>query len=140
FLDDPLEHRWIALVVPRAFRIDDRDRSALADAEAVRLRAQHPALVRQAEFLQPLLQEVPRLDAARLVAALGIRLIAAQEDVPLAHGYADRLRELLLGIGGHESTIDELERILLACRHACGSHGPQRHRDAEVLGLLSLCL
>ena len=51
FLDDPLEHRRIALAVPGAFRIDDGDRAAFADAQAVRLGAQDAALLGQARAL-----------------------------------------------------------------------------------------
>ena len=59
FLDDPLEHRRIALPVPRAFGIDDGDRPAFADAQAVRLGAQDAALLGQAELLQPPPSESP---------------------------------------------------------------------------------
>src|SRR5262245_29300016 len=61
FLNDPLEHRRIALAVPRAFRINDGDRAGLADAEAVRLRAEH-AVVGQTELDETPLQIVPRHD------------------------------------------------------------------------------
>ena len=53
FLDDPLEHRRIAVPVPGALGIDDRDRAAFADAQAVRLGAQDAALLGQAQLLQP---------------------------------------------------------------------------------------
>jgi hypothetical protein len=44
-LDDPLEDRRIALAVPRPFRIDDGDWTAVADAKAIGLGAQDAALL-----------------------------------------------------------------------------------------------
>src|SRR4051812_13016369 len=68
-LDDPLEHRRIAPAVPRTFRIDDGDRSALANLQAVHFRSQNAALVGESKLLQTFLQEIPRGYAGRLVAA-----------------------------------------------------------------------
>ena len=59
-LDDAFEDRRIAAAVPRAFRIDDGDRAAFADAQAVRLRPQDAALVGETEFLQALSSGSPR--------------------------------------------------------------------------------
>src|SRR6185295_7931359 len=70
FLDDPLEHRRVALAVPRAFGIDDRDRSAFANPQAVGLGAQDAALVDEAERLQPRLQVLPGREPPLLLAAL----------------------------------------------------------------------
>src|SRR4051794_20716588 len=91
-LDDPLEDGRIALRVPRAFGVDDRDRSAFADAQAVGLGAEDAALLRQTELLQPPLEKLPRGEAAVFLAALRVRLIAAEEDVPPRDRHADRLR------------------------------------------------
>ena len=44
-LDDPFEHRRVAVVVPGPFRIDDGDGSLLADAQAIGLGAVDPALL-----------------------------------------------------------------------------------------------
>jgi hypothetical protein len=44
-LDDSLQDRRVALAVPRSFRVHDCDRTAFADAEAIRLRPQHAALL-----------------------------------------------------------------------------------------------
>src|SRR5262245_16541786 len=93
-LDDPLQHRRIAGAIPRAFGIDDRNRSAFTNAQAVRFRAQDAALLRQAELLEPLFQEIPRSETSLLVAALRLRLIAAQEDVPPRDGDTDARRDL----------------------------------------------
>src|SRR5436190_14193195 len=101
FLDDPLEERRIALSVPRAFWIDDRDRPAFADAEAVRLGAQDPALLGETQFLQPRLQVIPRGETALLLAALGLRLIAAEKDVPLRHRHANRAGHGALFVEDH---------------------------------------
>src|SRR5262245_19415220 len=80
-LNDPLENRRIAGGIPNALRIHDGDGSAFADAEAVRLCAQDAALLRQPELFQPALQEIPRREAPTLVAALRVRLIAAEKNV-----------------------------------------------------------
>ena len=47
-LDDPLEHGSVALRIPGAFRVDDGDWSAFADAQAVRFRPEDAAVLRQA--------------------------------------------------------------------------------------------
>ena len=65
----------------RRLPVDDGDRPALADPQAIRLRSEDAALLRQFELLQPPLQEVPRGEAAILVTAFWIRLIAAEKDM-----------------------------------------------------------
>src|SRR6185295_7113040 len=80
-LNDPLEHRRIALAVPRPFGIDDRNRSAFADPQAIRFGSKDAALLGQLQVLESLLQEAPCRKTAFLVAALGLFLIAAEEDV-----------------------------------------------------------
>src|SRR5262245_37834660 len=82
FLDDPLEQRRIASRVPGAFGVDDRDRTALADAEAVGLCAQDASLLREAELLQAAFEKLPRREAALFLAALRVRLVAAEQHVP----------------------------------------------------------
>ena len=89
-LDDALEDRRITFAVPGAFRIDDRNRTALANAQTVGLGAQDAPLVRQAELLQPPFQKVPRGQPAFLLAALRRRLIAAEKDVALRDRDANR--------------------------------------------------
>ena len=64
FLDDLFEHRRIARRVPHALGIDDGDRSALADAQAVGFRSENAALLGEAELLQPALEEFPRRETA----------------------------------------------------------------------------
>ena len=78
--------------VPGALGIDDGDRTAFADAKAVRLGAQDAALLGQPELLEAPLQKVPRREAAILVAAFRLRLIAAEKDVPPRDRHADALR------------------------------------------------
>jgi hypothetical protein len=90
-LDDALEDRRIAVRIPGAFRVDHRDRPGLTDAQAVRPRPQDAAFVRQPEFGEPLLEVIPRDDRSLAVAALGLGLIAAQQDVAPRHGNADAL-------------------------------------------------
>src|SRR5687767_2024123 len=80
-LDDGFEHRRVALCVPGTLRIDDRNRTALADAQAVRLGAQDASLLRESQFLQPALEKLPGRQPSLLLAALRRRLIAAEKDV-----------------------------------------------------------
>src|SRR5262245_43428074 len=91
-MDDLLEHGRIAVPVPGTLGIDDRNGSALAYAQAIRFRAQDPALLRQPQFFEPLLQELPRFESAFLLAALRFRLIAAEKDMPARHRDADAVR------------------------------------------------
>src|SRR5947208_3469753 len=81
FLDDSFEDGRIARAVPRALWIDDRDRPALTDPEAVGFGSESAALLRQAELFEPALEKLPRLQTALLLAAFGRRLIAAEKDV-----------------------------------------------------------
>ena len=94
-LDDSLEDGRIALPVPGALRIHDRDRTAFADPEAIGLRPQDPAPLGQTELLQPCLQVFPGCDAAILVAAFRLGLLAAEKNVPARHGHADGFRDPL---------------------------------------------
>jgi hypothetical protein len=96
FLDDPFEHRRIALAVPRAFRVHDRNRAAFTDAEAVGFRTQDASLLRQAELFEATLKKIPGDQAALLLAAFRLGLIAAQENVPPGGGHANRIRNALL--------------------------------------------
>src|SRR5437016_2710404 len=61
-LDDPVEDGRLAAPVPDPLRIDDGDRPARADPQAVRLRPLDPALLREPELLQAALQVLPRLE------------------------------------------------------------------------------
>ena len=76
FPDNSLEHRRITGSVPRAFRIDDRDRSAFADAKAVGFGAKDAALLRETELFQAPLQKIPRRQPALLLAAFRRGLVA----------------------------------------------------------------
>lgn len=88
FVDDPLEDGRVASAIPRPFRIYDRDRAALANAKAVRLGAQDPAGLGQAQLLETSLEKVPSLNRSIAVAALRIGLISAQKYVAAGGGYA----------------------------------------------------
>src|SRR5262249_28564771 len=81
--------RRIALSVPHALWVDDRDRPVRADAQAVHLRAQDAALVVEAQLEEPPLQVVPRGEPALLLRALRLRLVAAEEDVPAGRAGAE---------------------------------------------------
>ncbi len=95
-LDNPFQDRRIAGTVPGAFWIDDGDRTAFTDPEAVRLGPENPSLVGKAELLEPALEEFPGRQAPFLVAALWRGLIAAEEDVAACDRNADRPRDLSL--------------------------------------------
>src|SRR2546421_11805744 len=98
FADDSLENGRIASPVPRAFRIDDSNWSAFTDAETVGLRAQHAALLRKSKLLQPALEKLPRCLASLQLATFGLRLVAAQENVPARDGDPDRHRDCPQGV------------------------------------------
>src|SRR6185295_12019650 len=91
FLHDPLEDRRIALAVPRALRIDDGNRSAFADPQAVGLGAENAAVLGQPQLFEARLQELPCDKAAMQVAALWLGLIAAQKNVAPRDGNTDTL-------------------------------------------------
>src|SRR2546428_7798564 len=90
FIDDSPEHRRIAAAVPRALGINDCDRTAFADSQAVRLRAKDAALLRQAKLPQAVLEELPRREATIFLTAFRLGLIAAEKDVPPRDRHADR--------------------------------------------------
>ena len=95
-LDDPFEHGRIASGVPGALGVHDGDRPAFADAQAVRLGAQDAALLRQIQLSQTPLEELPRFEPARCVAALRGGLISAEKDVSPGDRHADGNGDLLL--------------------------------------------
>src|SRR5688500_6869410 len=93
-LNNPLERGRIALAVPRALGIDNRNRAALADPQAVRFRPQDAALVGEPQLTKAAFQEIPRRHAALHVAALRLGLLGAEKDVALRDGNADGVRDL----------------------------------------------
>ena len=115
FLNDPFEHRRVAGPIPGALRIDDSDRSAFADPQAVGFCAEDSALFRQSQLFQSPLEIVPCFEATRLLAALRRRLIGAQEDVTPRHRNANVGGNLALGIG-HEDGLkrERIPRALLS--------------------------
>src|ERR1051326_1333293 len=133
FLDDPFENGRIASGVPRALGIDDRDRSAFADAQAVRLRPQDAALLRQSELFEPPFQKIPCRKSALLLAAFRVRLIAAEKDVAPRNRHADRVRDGALRFGVHQraALYTELLRIPLQPELARRRHvsGERRRGD-----------
>src|SRR5436190_12967397 len=111
FLDDPFEHRGIARGIPGALGIDHGDRAAFADTQAVRLGAQNAALLGKSQLLQAAFQKVPRREAAILLAALRIRLVAAEEDVAPRDGHANRFRDAALRISGQQPSAPTLRTL-----------------------------
>src|SRR4249920_622967 len=98
FLDDPLEHRRIAVPVPGALGIDDRDRAAFTNPQTVRLGSEDTSLLGQPQRLEPAFQEIPRREASILLATFRIRLIAAKKNVPARDRHADGCGNLALRI------------------------------------------
>src|SRR6185295_14910844 len=98
FLDDPLEDWRIAGGIPRAFGIDDGDRTAFADPQAIGFGPQDAALLRQAELLQAALEELPRREPALLLAAFRGGLVAAEKNVAPRDRDADAVRDVALRI------------------------------------------
>src|ERR1700687_5088786 len=79
-LDDALEVGMGLRAVPGALRVDEHDRPARADAQAIDLAAQHPAVdVGELERGQALLEVIPRGERLFL---RGAAPADAQEDVP----------------------------------------------------------
>lgn len=82
FLDDPLQNGWCYRVVPGTLRIHHRDRSLLANAEAIRFRPVYTFIrPRQTQLFQTALEVVPRSESFFFRSAHGFRLVRAQEDV-----------------------------------------------------------
>src|SRR5262245_59992151 len=95
-LDDPLENRRIAGGVPRAFRIDDGDRSPFEDTQAVCFRAQDAALLGETELFKAALEELQRSTDAVLVADLRIGFYDATKRLAPRYRDADALRDVAL--------------------------------------------
>ena len=100
-LNDLLQHWGRAGVIPRSLRIDHRNRPVLADSQAVRLASQDQGPgSRQAHFLEPAFQKLPRLQSFRPRAAQRLGRIRAEENVALAGFQTQRLGEI--GEIGHD--------------------------------------
>lgn len=91
-LNDFFQHLWRARVIPDAFRIDDRNRTVQTHAEAIRLGAENAGILGggKAEFFEPIFEKFPGGKAGSHRAALGVRLICAEEDVALDFPDAER--------------------------------------------------
>lgn len=83
FLDNPLQNFGRTGVIPRAFRINDRDGAAQADPQAVGLCSEDKRLraYSELELLEPFLQKIPRSEPRFLGAAFRFRLIGAEENM-----------------------------------------------------------
>ena len=104
-LDNSLEHRRVAVTVPSALGVHDGDRATFAHAQAIGLRAQDTAASRKAKLLEATLEIAPGLQPTVLLAALGVCLIAAEEDMTCGIVDTDARRDSALtvpasGLGG----------------------------------------
>lgn len=104
FLNDALQHRWVALAVPGTFRVYDCNRPTFADAQAVGFRAKDAALLRELQLFEPPFQESPCGKATLLVTAFRFGLIAAEKDMAPRDGHPDAGSDVSLGIG-HSGSI-----------------------------------
>ena len=79
-------------MIPDALRVDHRDGSVGADAQAIHLAAVDEWLgPDQFEFLQSLFEKFPRLDGLLSRSALRIALVGAQEEMSAIGLEAERL-------------------------------------------------
>jgi len=82
-LNDAFQNFRRATVIPHAFRINDGDRPARADTQAIDLGAidqrRRPG---QAQFLEPVFQKFPRGDGLFARTTFRLGRIGAQKDVP----------------------------------------------------------
>ena len=82
FLDDALENYRRAGVIPDAIRVNDRDRPAQADAQAVDLAAINERLrADEMELLEACLEEFPRSQRLLARRAFRLGLVRAEEDM-----------------------------------------------------------
>jgi len=86
FVDDLLEHRRSATVIPGRLRVDYRDRTAHTHPQAVHLAAINQALrLHQAKFSQSLFEKLPRLDSRRRGTATRLGGVRTEQNVPPIH-------------------------------------------------------
>ena len=104
FLNDALQHRWVALAVPGTFRVYDCNRPTFADAEAVGFRAKDAALLRELQLFETPLQESPCGKATLLITAFRFGLIAAEKNMAPRDRHTDAGGDFSLGIG-HAGSI-----------------------------------
>lgn len=99
-LQDGLQDLRRAVPVPGALGIDDCDRAAGADLEAIGLGPRHQGFgPHQSEFLQASLEEFPGLKTRLGDAALGLAGSAAEQDVALDGGDTVPEGDALRGFG-----------------------------------------
>src|SRR5215208_1446762 len=102
-VNDPFQYGRIAFAVPGALWIHDGDWTTLANAQAVGFRAQDTALFGKFQLLEPPLQKIPCSEAAVLVAAFRVGLVAAQKNMPPRDWHADACRDFTLRFDAQNS-------------------------------------
>lgn len=107
FLEDALDHFGSDRVIPDAVGIDDCDGAVLADAEAVGFGSEDAfGALHEAEFREALFEVVPTGDAGVFVAAFGLGLVCAEEDMAADGSDAEirgDLDETLFVVGSHRN-------------------------------------
>lgn len=96
-LNNLFQHSRIATAVPCSFGINQSDRPAGADAQAVGFRSEDATLLAEAEFLQSPFEIVPGDQRTLVVATLRLGLIAAEKNMPLRGIDTHRAGKLLQG-------------------------------------------
>jgi hypothetical protein len=86
-VDDAIERRGIAGSVPCAFGIDDRDRPVFTDLKAMNFRPEYSPVPSETELFQTTFEVLPSYERSLAVAALRLRLIAAEKDVTANTGH-----------------------------------------------------
>jgi len=107
FLDDPLDDFRGRGLVPDSIGVDDGDGTLFADAQAVGLGAVDASIAgKEAQFGQAALQIFPRFQARLFRCALGIGLIAAQENVAADVADFEPLRDLNEALEIHDGVLE----------------------------------
>lgn len=86
-LNNPLQHRRVAVSVPGSFGVDHCNRTAEADTKAIGLGTEYSAPPGELQFFQSLFEKVPGDERSFPVAAFRLALVATQEDVASDFGY-----------------------------------------------------
>ena len=90
FLNDALQHCGRARVIPDPFGIDHRDGTARTDLEAIGLGARNERLrADETEFLEPVLEVIPRNQTRLPVTALRLGLVGTEKEMPPHGGQAE---------------------------------------------------
>lgn len=104
--DDFLQHGRCAAFIPDAFGINERDGPLRANLQTIDLSAQYAAAAHQPQFAQARFEIVPRHKAGGFVAAFGLGLVGAQENMSPALINAELVHDCgKIGRGGGRGAV-----------------------------------